>query len=129
MKATRFKRFFYSKIMEPQYLQLVENERRISDYQGAILPTDQSPSRFDIPMGMIQLAKKGEKVNTINFHTARFMLSNVLNIKKSVRSLSKNPAIAKDTIDDDQIKQLIEYSKKIKEECQIESTKSYWKIS
>lgn len=85
----RFKRFFYRRIMKPNILKLYQKENAMVDRRNTITSTEQSPSRFDIPMGLIEHAEHGKPNNIMNRTTMRQMISNIKNIHKSYDSLEE----------------------------------------
>lgn len=108
----RFKRFFYRRIMKPNILKLYQKENAMVDRRNTITSTEQSPSRFDIPMGLIEHAEHGKPNNIMNRTTMRPMISNIKNIHKSYDSLRENSEKPKEEITDAILEELKKFGKK-----------------
>ncbi|MHA1505357.1 MAG: hypothetical protein ACTSPT_09225, partial [Candidatus Heimdallarchaeota archaeon] len=110
--GSRFKRFFYQKLMKPNILKLYKKELKVAKIPGAISSIEQSPERFEIPMGLIDIAEQGKPNNIMNRSTIRPMISNIKNISKSYDSLSKNTNEPKEEISENLLEKLKEFCKK-----------------
>jgi len=82
------------------------------DRRNTITSTEQSPSRFDIPMGLIEQSEQGKPNNIMNRSTMRPMISNIKNIHKSYDSLTKNSEKPKEKITEAILEELKDFGKK-----------------
>ncbi|MHA1836839.1 MAG: 4Fe-4S binding protein [Candidatus Heimdallarchaeota archaeon] len=98
--------------MKPSILKIYKKERKVAELPGAISSIEQSPERFEIPMGLINIAEQGKPNNIMNRSTAPPMISNIKNINKSYDSLSRNTSDPKKEITETLLNELKEFCKK-----------------
>ena len=107
----KIKRAFFRRVIKPSIIEVYQKEDSIADMPGVITANDLSPTRFDIPMSIIERVEQGKDQSLMISRTMPTMRSNIKNIKFSIDSIDKNSDKPKDTIDDDFLQQLKEYCK------------------
>ncbi len=98
--------------MKPNLLKIYEKENTVAQKPNAIISSEDSPTRYDIPLHIIEHVEKGKTNRLIHFTIAPTLLSNIINIKRSYRSLKKNTEKQKSNVDDTFVNNLIEFCKK-----------------
>lgn len=107
----KIKRVFFRRVVKPSVKKVYQKENVITEKPGAITANDQSPSRFDIPLNIIERVEQGKEQSLMINRTTNLMRSNIKNIKISLDSISKNTQKPKDTIDDTFLQKLKEFCK------------------
>ena len=97
----KIKRAFFRRVIKPSIIEVYQKEDSIADMPGVITANDLSPTRFDIPMSIIERVEQGKDQSLMISRTMPTMRSNIKNIKISLDSIDKNSDKPRDTIDDD----------------------------
>jgi epoxyqueuosine reductase QueG len=79
---------------KPRITKLIEKQHSTSEIDGALLPTSNSPTRFEIPFEMLNLIQTRDDVEMRHMFPVRRLLSVIKNIHLSVDSIPENPANA-----------------------------------
>jgi len=82
---------FLKLVGEPRIKRLQAKQRAIKNMPGVILPTLNSPSRFDIPLEIMRLLQKRDDIKMRHIFPVKSLYSIVKNIHLSVDSLQDNP--------------------------------------
>jgi len=109
--GARIRSFFYRRLMKPNIVRVYKKENAVGNRPNAITANEQSPTRFDIPMNIIDHAEQGKESNLMNRSTVLPMISNIRNINKSYDSLKKNKENGKTKINDLFLDNLREFCK------------------
>ncbi len=94
----------------PKLMSLIELERNVANYEDAILPTDSSPPRFDIPLEMIKRVKSNSEIPFQSLPPVRILPSLLGNMKKAITSLKDNPPDALKDADIEFLNDLVDYA-------------------
>ncbi len=105
----KIKRFFFRRVVKPSVNKVDQKENAIAEKPGVITANEQSPSRFNIPLSIIESVEQGKEQSLMINKTTNLMRSNIKNIKISLNSISKNTQNPKETIDDIFLQQLKEF--------------------
>lgn len=101
--------FFKQRVLTPQLDRSDAWEARVRNLPNAQHPSSQSPIRFNIPREGLRL--EGDHNPLPGFPKSMpQMIGSMLNIRKSVYDLEKNPAPGKTQIDDQTLQALIEFA-------------------
>ena len=107
---TRLTNFFKHRILSPQMDRLDRWEKRVVDMTAATRGGENSPVRFNIPRASIAL--EGDHVPLPGFpKSAPQMIGSILNIRKSIYDLEKNPVNGKKQIDSQTLGELIRFAR------------------
>ncbi len=98
--------------MKPNLLKIYEMENALAQKPKAIISDEDSPTRYDIPMHIIEHVQQGKPNRLIHFTIAPTLLSNIINIKRSYRSLKKNTEEQKSKVDETFVNNLIDFCNK-----------------
>ena len=79
---------------KPRITKLIEKQWSTSEIDGALHPTSNSPTRFEIPFEMLNLIQTRDDVEMRHMFPVRRLLSVIKNIHLSVDSLPENPVNA-----------------------------------
>ena len=106
---TRLNQGFKNRILKPQLKRMDAWEEKVVDLPGAIRGGENSPVRFNIPREGIKL--EGDHPPLPGFPgSAPQMIGSVVNIRKSVRDLDRNPTDGKRQIDAETLEDLRDFS-------------------
>jgi hypothetical protein len=95
---TRLINLFKHRVLEPQLDRQERWEQMVVDIPDAVRGSEDSPIRFNIPRAGIEL--EGDHAPLPGFpKSAPQMMGSILNIRKSIYDLEKNPAKGKRQID------------------------------
>ncbi len=98
------------KIAIPRIKHVIELENTTSQMPEMILPMENSPSRFNIPLEMVELVKSNPKMPFRSLPPLRIMPSLLSNMKKAVNSLPKNPPYPQTEASPEFLEELIEFA-------------------
>ncbi|MHA3964428.1 MAG: 4Fe-4S double cluster binding domain-containing protein [Candidatus Thorarchaeota archaeon SMTZ1-45] len=76
---------------KPRIEKLIAKQRSTSEIGGVLLPTSNSPIRFEIPFEMLNLIQTRDDIEMRHMFPVRRLLSVIKNIHLSVDSISENP--------------------------------------
>ena len=107
----KIKRAFFRRVVKPSVKRVYQKEDAINEKPEAITATEQSPTRFDIPLNIVEFVEQGKEQSLMINQTTNLMRSNIKNIGVSLNSLSKNALNPKETIDDIFLQELKEFCK------------------
>jgi epoxyqueuosine reductase len=79
---------------KPRILKLIAKQRSTSEIDGVLLPTLNSPTRFEIPFEMLDLIQDRDDIEIRHMFPVKRLLSVIKNIHLSVDSISDNPVNA-----------------------------------
>ena len=77
---------------EPRIKRLYAKQRSLNAMPGIIRPTPDSPTRFEIPLQMMDLIQERDDIEMRHIFPVRRLLSIIKNIHLSVDSIPRNPA-------------------------------------
>ena len=104
--------FFKLKVLKPQLNRQERWEQMVVDIPDALRGGENSPIRFNIPRAGIEL--DGEHVPLPGFpKSAPQMIGSILNIRKSIYDLGKNPAEGKKQINSQTLKELEQFARSV----------------
>jgi len=109
----KIKKAFFRRVIKPAGNKVNQKENKIAEKPNAITANEQSPTRFDIPLNIIERVEEGEDQSLMIGKTMPIMLSNIKNIKISLESIEKNSEKPKETIDDALVQQLKDFCKSL----------------
>ncbi len=105
-------RFFKNRVLKPQLKRMEAWEKVVHDAPGALRGGTNSPIRFNIPREGIKL--EGDHAPLPGFpKSAPQMMGSMVNIRKSVRDLERNPINGKKYIDTDTLVELRSFAQSI----------------
>ncbi len=107
----KIKRAFFRRVVKPSVKKLYVKEDAIAEQPEAITANEQSPSRFDIPLNIVEFVEQGNEQSLMINKTTNLMRSCIKNIRISLDSISKNAQNPKETIDDIFLQELKEFCK------------------
>ncbi|MBC8504430.1 MAG: [Fe-S]-binding protein [Anaerolineales bacterium] len=109
---TRLIRFFKHRILEPQMGRLNRWEKIVVDIPEATRGGKNSPVRFNIPREGIKL--EGDHAPLPGFpKSAPQMIGSIINIRKSIYDLERNPTEGKKQIDTETLDELHSFAKSV----------------
>jgi len=82
---------FMNKVGVPQIRNITELEQSVSQLPNVLLPTEESPPRFNIPLEMMKRIKNDSDLPIQSLPPTRILPSLMGNMKKVVTSLPENP--------------------------------------
>ncbi|MBD3404791.1 MAG: hypothetical protein GF411_01490 [Candidatus Lokiarchaeota archaeon] len=94
----------------PRIKRMMEKQKAIQDRPDAIRPTANSPTRFEIPLEMMNLISTRDDIEMKHMLPVRRLLSVMKNIHRSVDSLEENPMNPKISITSEEVTKLEEYA-------------------
>jgi len=94
---------------KPRINGLQVKQRTLHDMPGIIHPTDNSPTRFEIPLEMMDLLQKRDDIQMRHVFPIQRLLSVIKNIHLSVDSIQRNPVSPKLEASEEFLEQLREY--------------------
>ncbi len=104
--------FFKHKLLEPQLNRQERWEQMVVDIPDAVRGNEDSPIRFNIPRAGIEL--EGDHAPLPGFpKSAPQMIGSILNIRKSIYDLEKNPAEGKKQINSQTLKELEQFARSV----------------
>ena len=107
---TRLIHFFKHRVLEPQLKRQERWEQMVVDIPAATRGGENSPVRFNIPREGIKL--EGDHMPLPGFpRSARQMIGSIINIRKSIYDLEKNPTNGKKQIDAQTLDELREFAR------------------
>ena len=104
---------FMDKIGVSQFKKIIELERSVTQLPDMLLPTEDSPLRFQIPLEMIRLVKDDPEMPMHSLPPIRIMPSLMSNMKKVVNTLPKNPQNPLTEASPDFLQELKEYAQSV----------------
>ncbi len=109
---TRLINLFKHRVLEPQLDRQERWEQMVVDIPDAVRGSEDSPIRFNIPRAGIEL--EGDHAPLPGFpKSAPQMIGSILNIRKSIYDLEKNPAKGKRQIDAQTLADLRDFSRSV----------------
>ena len=109
---THFKQTFKNKILKPQLKRMDAWEKSVIDRPGAVQGGENSPTRFNIPREGLKL--EGDHPPLPGFpKSVPQIAGSIINIRRSVLDLDKNPTNGKKQMDDKAITALRTYANSI----------------
>ncbi|MFC1804140.1 [Fe-S]-binding protein [Thermoproteota archaeon] len=87
----KFTTTFVKKFGRPRINRLLVKQRSLNAMPGILRPTSNSPTRFEIPLEMMNLLQKRDDIKIRHIFPVRRLLSIIKNIHLSVDSIHKNP--------------------------------------
>ena len=103
---------FKHKVLKPQLNRQDRWEKMVVDMPEAICGSENSPTRFNIPRAGIAL--EGDHAPLPGFpNSAPQMIGSILNIRKSIFDLEKNPVNGKKEVDAETLNELRAYAKSV----------------
>jgi len=104
--------FLKHRVLEPQLNRQERWEQMVVDIPDAVRGSEDSPIRFNIPRAGIEL--EGDHAPLPGFpKSAPQMIGSILNIRKSIYDLEKNPANGKKQIDAQTLADLRDFSRSV----------------
>jgi Pyruvate/2-oxoacid:ferredoxin oxidoreductase delta subunit len=100
----------FLRIGYPRVRGMVAKQKSISKMSGALTSTQNSPTRFEIPLEAIKLMKEREDIVMKQTFPMRRMMSIMSNINQTVDSLPDNPVTHTNSTNGDFIDHLKEYA-------------------
>jgi len=101
------------KIAIPRIRNVIELEKTTGQMPDMILPMENSPPRFHIPLEMIQLIKNTPEMSYRTLPPIRVLPSLLGNLKKAVNSLSDNPTKPLSEASPEFLDELKEYARSV----------------
>lgn len=98
---------FFAKFGVPNYGKILEMEKTLQEREDAILPSKNSPERFEIPLEAMK-TKGGRRMFTPSDIPS--LLSNITNVRLSLKSIDNNPKEVKQEISKTELKEIVEYA-------------------
>ncbi|MHA1882242.1 MAG: 4Fe-4S dicluster domain-containing protein [Candidatus Thorarchaeota archaeon] len=92
---------------------IIKLERSFANEPDAILPSEASPHRFEIPLEMMKLMKTRDDISSKTMPSMKVMMSILSNINESVKSVSSNPENPKTETNDDFLAELKDYAESL----------------
>jgi epoxyqueuosine reductase len=106
----KFTTTFIKKFGKPRINRLLAKQRSLKAMPGIISPTSNSPTRFEIPLEMMNLLHERDDVEIRHIFPVRRLLSIIKNIHFSVDSITGNPAHPKPEASAEFLEKLGEYA-------------------
>lgn len=100
------------KLALPFMNRFLKFEKDVAKWPGAIHSEPESPARFDIPIEALKRAQRGEGFMKRGY-PVNFILSIMSNMRKSVRSLVKNPQPSRKIAPPEFFEDLVDYAKSL----------------
>ncbi|MHA1906758.1 MAG: 4Fe-4S binding protein [Candidatus Thorarchaeota archaeon] len=94
----------------PRISSIIELENATSQMPDMILPMENSPPRFNIPLEMVELVKSNPKMPFRSLPTMRLLPSLLGNMKKVVNSLPDNPQNPQNEASAEFLEKLVEFA-------------------
>ncbi len=104
---------FMDKIGVSQFKKIIELERSVTQLPDVLLPTEDSPLRFQIPLEMIKLVTNNPEMPMQSLPPLRLMPSLMSNMKKVVNTLPKNPQSPLTEASPDFLQELEDYARSL----------------
>ncbi|UCE10515.1 MAG: epoxyqueuosine reductase [Candidatus Thorarchaeota archaeon] len=107
-------RFMKSVIMRfgvPRVKRMVAKQRSLQEMPGILLPTSNSPTRFEIPMEMLKMLQERDDFEMRHVFPIRRLLSVMRNIHRSVDTIEENPSTPRSALTPELLEQLQDYSR------------------
>jgi ferredoxin len=104
---------FMNRIAIPRILKVRDLERTTHDMPGMLLPMESSPTKFEIPLEMVELVKNNPQMPFRSLPPIRIIPSLLSNMKKVVTSLADNTQSPLTEASPELIDELVEYSKSV----------------
>ncbi|MDF1538222.1 MAG: reductive dehalogenase domain-containing protein [Candidatus Thorarchaeota archaeon] len=98
------------KIAIPRITKVIELENSTSQMPDMILPMENSPDRFNIPLEMIKLVRSNPKMPFRSLPPMRILPSLLGNMKKVVNSLPENPSNPQIEATPEFLEELVEFA-------------------
>jgi len=95
---------------KPRILKLIAKQRSTSEIDGVLLPTLNSPTRFEIPFEMLDLIQNRDDIEIRHMFPVRRLLSVIKNIHLSVDSITDNPVNASTQASPEFLEELKEFA-------------------
>jgi epoxyqueuosine reductase len=109
---TRLTNFFKHRVLKPQLNRQESWEKMVVDIPEATRGGEDSPVRFNIPRAGIEL--EGDHAPLPGFpKSAPQMIGSIINIRKSIFALEKNPTDGKNKIDPKTLDELRQFAKSV----------------
>ncbi|MFQ5833908.1 MAG: [Fe-S]-binding protein [Candidatus Thorarchaeota archaeon] len=94
----------------PRVRRMVAKQRSLNDMPGILQPISQSPTRFEIPLEMLNLLHERDDIQMRHLLPIRRLLSIIKNIHLSVDSIQENPSDPISEATEEFLEQLKDYS-------------------
>jgi len=104
---------FMNRIAIPRIMNIIKLESSTSEMSGMILPMENSPTRFEIPLNMMKLVKEKPDMPLRSLPPFRLLPSLLGNLKKVVNSLSENPSNPLKEASPEFIEKLVNYARSV----------------
>ena len=98
---------------KPRINALLKKQRTLKTMLNIIKPTSKSPTRFEIPLEMMELLQRRNNVEIRHIFPVRRLLSILKNIHLSVDSIKENPTHPKQETSDEFFNQLRTYAQSL----------------
>jgi epoxyqueuosine reductase len=106
----RFTTFFIKVFGKPRILKLIAKQQSVHDIPEVLHPTSNSPTRFEIPLEMMNLIQERDDIELRHMFPVRRLLSVMKNIHLSVDSIPENPVGASTNAPPEFLEQLKEFA-------------------
>ena len=101
---------FVARFGAPRIKKIMAKQESIREMQGCIMPGKDAPSRFEIPLQMMNLIETREDVEMKHLFPMRRLLSILRNIHKSIDSIADNPVNSAPEVSVEFIEKLREFA-------------------
>jgi ferredoxin len=106
----RAKKAFFKKIAVTRVKEVYKLEHSVNELENSIKYSEESEARFDIP---IEFARREEVEVPLHASTVKHIITCIKNMKGAIYDLKKNPKNPKREMNQDDLKELEEYTKSI----------------
>lgn len=98
---------------KPRITGLIAKQKSVNEIPGILHPASNSPTRFEIPLEMMNLLQERDEIELRHMFPIRRLLSIIKNIHHSVDSIPENPSNPLSDADEELLEQLRQYSKSL----------------
>ena len=106
----KFTTTFVKKFGKPRINRLLAKQRSLNAMSGILRPTSNSPTRFEIPLEMMNLFQERDDIEMRHIFPFRHLFSIIKNIHLSVDSIPRNPTHPKSKVSVEFLEKLREYA-------------------